>query len=587
MLRTHTCGELNLNYEGQIVKLCGWVNRRRDHGGLIFIDLRDQYGITQTVFNPELDKNAYETAKQLRTEYVILIEGKVGKRPEESENKGLTTGDIEIFSNKLEILNDSKTTPFEIDEITNVNEEVRLKYRYLDLRRKKLHNDILTRSKITFWVREFLYKNNFNEIETPVLMKSTPEGARDFLVPSRNFAGKFYALPQSPQTYKQLLMISGFDKYFQIVKCFRDEDLRKDRQPEFTQIDIEMSFIDEQDVMDVASGLTQLLFKKVKNLDIELPLRKLSYKEAFEVYGSDKPDLRFDLRIKNLNSVFTNTEFNAFKSVIENGGEIACIKIEQGNNFSRKQVDNIIEDSKKAGAKGMAFFRYTENEIVNGIAKFLSDEEKTELKNQLNLNEGDLCLVIADSYEVTYSVLGLIRLKLAEQLNLIDPKRMELLWVVDFPLLEYSEDEKRYVARHHPFTSPVTEDLDKLETQPQKIKARAYDLVLNGNEIAGGSIRIHDTKIQEKMFKALGISKSEAEEKFGFLLNALKYGAPPHGGIAFGLDRLAMILTESESIRDVIAFPKTSSGLSLMDNCPSEVSTEQLRELKIKTLSIK
>lgn len=587
MLRTHTCGELNLNYEGQIVKLCGWVNRRRDHGGLIFIDLRDQYGITQTVFNPELDKNAYETAKQLRTEYVILIEGKVGKRPEESENKGLTTGDIEIFSTKLEILNDSKTTPFEIDEITNVNEEVRLKYRYLDLRRKKLHNDILTRSKITFWVREFLYKNNFNEIETPVLMKSTPEGARDFLVPSRNFAGKFYALPQSPQTYKQLLMISGFDKYFQIVKCFRDEDLRKDRQPEFTQIDIEMSFIDEQDVMDVASGLTQLLFKKVKNLDIELPLRKLSYKEAFEVYGSDKPDLRFDLRIKNLNSVFTNTEFNAFKSVIENGGEIACIKIEQGNNFSRKQVDNIIEDSKKAGAKGMAFFRYTENEIVNGIAKFLSDEEKTELKNQLNLNEGDLCLVIADSYEVTYSVLGVIRLKLAEQLNLIDPTRMELLWVVDFPLLEYSEDEKRYVARHHPFTSPVTEDLDKLETQPEKIKARAYDLVLNGNEIAGGSIRIHDTKIQEKMFKALGISKSEAEEKFGFLLNALKYGAPPHGGIAFGLDRLAMILTESESIRDVIAFPKTSSGLSLMDNCPSEVSTEQLRELKIKTLSIK
>lgn len=587
MLRTHTCGELNLNFEGQTVKLCGWVNRRRDHGGLIFIDLRDQYGITQTVFNPALDKKAYETAKQLRSEYVILIEGKVGKRPDESENKGLTTGDIEIFSTKLEILNDAKTTPFEIDEITNINEEVRLKYRYLDLRRRKLHNDILTRSKITFWVREYLFKSGFNEIETPILMKSTPEGARDFLVPSRTFAGKFYALPQSPQTYKQLLMVAGFDKYFQIVKCFRDEDLRKDRQPEFTQIDIEMSFVDENDVIDVASGLTKLLFKKVKNFDVKLPIKRISFKEAFEVYGSDKPDLRFELKIKKLNTIFSKTEFIAFKTVLENGGEIACIKIEQGNNFSRKQVDNIIDDSKKAGAKGMAFFRYNENEIVNGIAKFLSEDEKNALKLELNLQEGDLCLIVADSYDVTFSVLGFVRLKLAEQLNIIDLSRMELLWVVDFPLLEYSEDEKRYVARHHPFTSPVSEDLNKLETEPEKIKARAYDLVLNGNEIAGGSIRIHDTKIQEKMFKALGISKTEADEKFGFLLDALKYGAPPHGGIAFGLDRLAMILTESESIRDVIAFPKTSSGLSLMDNCPSEVSQEQLRELKIKTLSIK
>ncbi|KAA3611276.1 MAG: aspartate--tRNA ligase [Calditrichaeota bacterium] len=584
MLRTHTCGELSAENLNQSVTLSGWVKRRRDHGGLIFIDLRDQYGITQVVFNPKINGEAYEVAKSIRNEFVIKITGIVESRPQDAENTNLTTGDIEIASTDLEILNTSQTTPFEIDDNINVNEEIRLKYRYLDLRRDKLHKDIQVRSKISYLVRNYLVESGFCEIETPILMKSTPEGARDFLVPSRNFAGKFYALPQSPQTYKQLLMISGFDKYFQIVKCFRDEDLRKDRQPEFTQIDIELSFVDENDVIDVASRLTQTLFKEILNIDIEMPIKRMGYTEAFETYGSDKPDLRFGLKINRLNEIFQNTDFNAFANVVGNNGEIACLKIENGQRFSRKQIDNLITDAKKFGAKGLAFFRYTEGEISTGIAKFLKDVEKQKLIAKLNLQEDDLVLIVADNYQTTFDVLGQIRLNLAEQLDMIDKSKYDLLWITDFPLLEYDSEEQRYVARHHPFTSPVKNDILNLETTPEKVKARAYDLVLNGNEIAGGSIRIHDTDLQQKMFKTLGISKKEAESKFGFLLDALKYGAPPHGGIAFGLDRLVTVLTGNDSIRDVIAFPKTNSGLSLMDMAPSEVDNKQLLDLSIKTI---
>lgn len=583
MYRTHTCGELTAKNISDTVTLCGWVKRRRDHGGLIFIDLRDQYGITQVVFNPAIDKNSFELAKSLRNEYVIQINGYVEQRPDDSENEGLTTGEIEVVAQKLDILNVSKTTPFEIDDDVKVGEETKLKFRYLDLRRDKLHTDIQIRSEVAYLVREFLHKKGFCEIETPILMKSTPEGARDFLVPSRNFMGKFYALPQSPQTYKQLLMVSGFDKYFQIVKCFRDEDLRKDRQPEFTQIDIEMSFVDEDDIIQVASNLTKTIFKQIKNIDIQLPIRRLSYEEAMTRYGSDKPDLRFDLKIQTITEIFANTQFNAFKNDSDDA-RIACINVKDGQKITRNQVDHLIEFAKRTGAKGLAWFRYLNDEIVNGVAKFLTEKERSELKEQLNLSEGDLCLIISDVFQVTYEVLGQIRLKLAEILNVIDKSQTSLVWIVDFPLLEFSVEENRFVARHHPFTSPAIDDLDKLENSPATVKARAYDLVLNGNELAGGSIRIYDSKIQQKMFNALGISKEEAEEKFGFLLNALKYGAPPHGGIAFGLDRFVMLLTGNESIRDVIAFPKTSSGISLMDNCPSEVSMEQLKELSLKTL---
>jgi aspartyl-tRNA synthetase len=580
MLRTHTCGALSNTNLNQKVTLSGWVKKRRDHGGLIFVDLRDQYGVTQIVFNPKNNLPAFEVAKALRNEFVIKVTGVVEPRPEDAENSDLTTGDIEVNVEELEILNIAKTTPFEIDNDINVNEEIRLKYRYLDLRREKIHNDIRTRSTITSHVRHYLVQEGFCEIETPILMKSTPEGARDFLVPSRNFAGKFYALPQSPQTYKQLLMVSGFDKYFQIVRCFRDEDLRKDRQPEFTQIDLELSFVEEEDVISVASNLVQYLFKKALNLDIEMPIQRMGYTEAFETYGSDKPDLRFDLKIEKIKDIFQNTEFNAFKSV----QEIACIKIPDGKNITRKQIDNLILDAKKLGAKGLSFFRVAANEISTGVAKFLSVEEKDNLKKRLALQEGDLVLIIADEYQSTFEILGQIRLNLANQLNLFGERKYKLVWITDFPLLEYDTDEQRFVARHHPFTSPTVKDLENLEENPEDITARAYDLVLNGSEIAGGSIRIHDTLVQQKMFKLLGISKEEAESKFGFLLDALKYGAPPHGGIAFGLDRLVMILTGNDSIRDVIAFPKTNSGLSLMDMAPSDVDKKQLQELSLKTI---
>ena len=441
---------------------------------------------------------------------------------------------------------------------------------------------MIIRSKAYRIIRNHLSENNFVEIETPVLMKSTPEGARDFLVPSRNYPGRFYALPQSPQTYKQLLMVAGFDRYFQIVKCFRDEDLRKDRQPEFTQIDMEMSFVNEDDVIDIASKLTAKVFSEIMDINIPLPFARMKYKDAYEQYGTDKPDLRFEMKITQLNSIFENTEFNVFKSVLDAQGNIAALVVPQGALLKRNRIDRLVERSKELGAKGLAYFKYQNKEFAAGIAKFISEDEKKQLTEQLALKEDDLILIVADTYQITFPVLGQLRLELAQELELIDKEAYRFVWIVDFPLLEFSQEENRYVARHHPFTSPKPEQIDSLDSAPENIIARAYDLVLNGSEIAGGSIRIHNRELQKKLFKALKISDEEAESKFGFLMKALEYGAPPHGGIAFGLDRLLMILTASESIRDVIAFPKTTSALSLMDNAPSEVSEDQLNELRIR-----
>jgi len=582
MLRTHTCGELNSKYLEKTVTLCGWVNSRRDHGGVIFIDLRDQYGLTQIVFNPVENAAEFQKAKALRTEYVVQVTGVVGNRPPEMANPDLNTGLIEVNISKLTILNQSETPPFEIRDNVEVNEETRLKYRYLDLRRSKLHSDMRERAKTISVIRRYMELNKFCEIETPVLMKSTPEGARDFLVPSRNFPGRFYALPQSPQTYKQLLMIAGFDKYYQVVKCFRDEDLRRDRQPEFTQIDIEMSFIDETDIIALASGLVKEVFKEMLKLDINYPIRQMKFKEAFEVYGSDKPDLRYEIKISTITDIFGATEFKAFKDVISAGGNIACLVVKAEHTFTRKMIDQLSERVKQYGAKGLAYCKRVGEKLETGISKFLNADEQKSIIQNLDLKENDFVLAIADEYDVVYNALGFVRTQLAEMFNLIDPDQFEFLWVIDFPLFEFSSEEDRYVSRHHPFTSPKIEDMDKLESDPENVLARAYDLVLNGNEIAGGSIRIHQKDIQQKIFAALRIDEQEAQEKFGFLLDGLKYGAPPHGGIAFGLDRLAMILTKSESIRDVIAFPKTSSGLSLMDSAPSSVSELQLKELHIK-----
>jgi len=584
--RTHTCNELTVNNIGDSVVLNGWVHSKRDHGALIFIDLRDRYGLTQIVFNPEINNDIYTLAKDLKSEYVIEIHGKVEKRPEESLNKVIKTGEVEVEVTDLIVFNKSKTTPFEISEEIEIKEEIRLTYRYLDLRKKKLQYNFILRSKINQIIRNYLYNKDFLEIETPVLMKSTPEGARDFLVPSRNHPGKFYALPQSPQTYKQLLMIAGFDRYFQIVKCFRDEDLRKDRQPEFTQIDIEMSFVEQNDVIDMASKLISEVFEKTIDYKIKLPIEKISFKDSFERFGNDKPDLRIPFEIVTLNELFKNSEFQIFNDTLKNNGSIAGIKIKGGVAFTRKKIDLLIEDTKKKGAKGLAYLKYKDDDFETGISKFLSSDEKIGLKEMFNIENGDLLLILADNYNLVYSILGEIRLDVAEEMNLINEDEYKFLWVVDFPLLEFSAVEDRYIARHHPFTQPQIDGDHVFDESPEKILAKAYDLVLNGNEIAGGSIRIHQKKLQEKMFDILKISKKEAEQKFGFLLNALQYGAPPHGGIAFGLDRMIMLLTKSKSIRDVIAFPKTNSAYSLMEGAPSYVAENQITDLHLKLKNI-
>jgi len=581
--RTHTCGELRETHIGQTVTLNGWVDSRRDLGGVIFIDLRDRYGITQIVFEPSYNAIAHEEAKDLRSEWVISVSGKVRRRPDGTENPNLETGLIDVMIDEVTILNKAQVPPFPIEDEIDTNEEIRLRYRYLDLRRKRMQRNLILRHKMYQITRKYFDENNFLEIETPFLMKSTPEGARDFLVPSRLHKGHFYALPQSPQTYKQILMVAGFDRYFQIVKCFRDEDLRADRQYEFTQIDVEMSFVDEEDVFQVVEGLMIRLYKEALNIDLETPFLRLKFNEAMELYGTDKPDLRFDLKLINLNSVFEKSEFRLFADAVKKGGIVSGLNAKGCGNYTRNQLDVLTDFVKKLGSGGLIWIKVTENGLESPTLKFFSEPEQKHLIDKMNAQTGDLILIQAGEWKKALAIMGALRLEMARRMDLIkENSEPKILWITDFPLFEYSEEEKRLVAVHHPFTSPKDEDVDLMLTEPLKVKAKAYDLVLNGNEIAGGSIRINTPEIQSRMFEALGISKEEAEEKFGFLLKAFMYGAPPHGGIAFGFDRMVMLFAGEKSIRDVIAFPKTSNGISLMDNSPSPVRPEQLKELHIR-----
>ena len=577
-MKTLNNTELNKNNIGETVTLQGWVNKKRNLGGLIFIDLRDRSGIIQLVVRPE-NKN-YELSESLKNEYVIEITGNIVER--ENKNTTIATGEIEVEVTTLTILNEAIDLPFEISDNTTALEDTRLKYRYLDIRRDHIKNKLITRHKIMYAIRNFLNKENFIEIETPILGRSTPEGARDYLVPSRVSKGKFYALPQSPQIYKQLLMVSGMERYYQIAKCFRDEDLRADRQPEFTQVDIEMSFVEQNDVMTLAENLIASVFKEVKNIDIKLPLERMQYEDAINNYGSDKPDLRFEMPIQDITEIFKETEFTIFKDIIQNNGIINCLVVKNSaDKYSRKELDKLTEYVKTYQAKALSYLKYTENTLSGSIAKVLSQKEQKELKTKLNLEENDLVLIVADKKNIVKNSLGSLRTKLGNDLNLIDPKEFRLLWVVDFPVFEYNEEEKRYEACHHPFTAPHDEDIDKLKTDPENCHAKAYDIVINGYEAGGGSIRIHKSDIQEKMFEAIGFTKEEAYEKFSFLINAFQYGTPPHGGLAFGLDRLTMLLTDTENIRDVIAFPKTASASDLMNEAPNIVDEKQLKELGI------
>ena len=573
-LRTHTNGELTAKDLKKEVRLAGWVLTNRDHGGLIFIDLRDRYGITQIVFEPN-KKELFSEANKLRREYCIAVSGTIRKRPKGMENKNLKTGQIEVLVDKLVVLNKSEVPPFEIDARTEINEDLRLKYRYLDLRREELQKNIITRAKITRIVRDYMEKNSFVEIETPMLTKSTPEGARDYLVPSRVHAGKFYALPQSPQIFKQLLMVSGFDRYFQIVKCFRDEDLRADRQPEFTQIDVEMSFIDEKNIHDVSEGMIKEIFKSVLKKDIKTPFRKMTFNEAIENYGTDKPDLRYDLRLYDVDGIAKKSDFNVFK----NTEVVKCLFIDK--EIPRADLDILVSYAIREGAQGLAWIKVLNGKFEGNLAKFFSEKLQKELIKKTNAAKNGVLLFIADRKKIANNVLGRLRCYLAKKYNYIKDE-WDFCWITEFPLLEYSDEEQRYVSVHHPFTAPFKEDLKYLDKEPGKVRSRGYDLVLNGVEIGGGSIRIHNKETQDLMFKALGISKEEARVKFGFLLDALKFGCPCHGGIAFGLDRLCALLTKNESIREVIAFPKNKAAEDLMSEAPSEVDTKQLKELNLK-----
>lgn len=573
---------LNTDYSiknvGEQITLNGWVAKVRDLGGVIFIDLRDRSGIMQLVVRP--DSACYALASSLKNEYVIKVTGKLVAR--EKANLNIPTGEIEMEVEKLELLNKSLELPFEVSDNTTALEDTRLKYRYLDLRRNSLSSNLITRHKITLAVRNFLDKERFIEVETPVLCKSTPEGARDYLVPSRVNKGKFYALPQSPQIFKQLLMVGGIERYFQIAKCFRDEDLRADRQPEFTQIDIEMSFVLEDDVMSLAERLVAHVFKEIKGIDIKLPLIKMKYDDAISKYGSDKPDLRFDMEIQDITSIFANTEIGFFKSNLENDGIInAVVAKNAADKYSRKEIDKLTDYVKTYKASGLAYLK-VEDEMSGSIAKLLSANERTDLINKLNLEKNDIVFIISDKYNVVKTALGSLRCKLARDLGLINPDDYKLLWVVDFPSFEWSEEEGRFMATHHPFTAPKDEDVDKLLTDKAHCYSKAYDIVINGYEAGGGSIRIHDEAVQEKMFEALELTPEQIKTKFGFFVDALKYGTPPHGGLAFGLDRLTMLLTGTENIRDVIAFPKTASASDLMSECPNVVDDAQLKELGIK-----
>lgn len=581
--RTHTCGELNKKNVNEQVILMGWVNTRRDHGGLIFVDLRDREGKTQVVFDPKISEEAHLTAHKIRNEYVIAINGEVSNRGEDAINPNLKTGEIEIRVKNIKILNTSEPPPFSIDEYSDIGDDLRLKYRYLDLRKTEMKNNLIVRHRVGHLIRNFLNTRGFLDIETPFLTKSTPEGARDYIVPSRVNPGKFYALPQSPQLFKQLLMISGFDKYYQIVRCFRDEDLRADRAPEFTQLDMEMSFVERDDIFNLIEDLMVHLFKEILGIIINKPFLRYDYDQVMSKYGIDKPDLRYDMEIIDLNEVFLQTNFQIFSGIIENDGIIGAIKTEKPDSFSRKNIDDLNNFVKSLDLAGLSYIRFKEdNTIQSSIAKYLSGDEIGQIRQKTNAKAGDLIFIIAGPKMTALQALGQIRIKLARDLNLVDNSQYRFLWVTNFPLFEYSNTEKRYTSMHHPFTAPIDKDIALLDKNPYNARSKAYDLVLNGSEIGGGSIRIHQTEIQEKIFDLLKINKTEAEQKFGFLLNALKYGAPPHGGIAFGLDRLVMILTGSSSIREVIAFPKTQKATCLLTGAPSEVNDEQLKELHLK-----
>ena len=575
-------GTLTKNDIGKEVKLAGWVLRRRDHGGVIFVDLRDRTGFAQIVFNPQVNEEAHNKAQDLRSEFVISVVGKVRARSEEMINPKIPTGEIEVMVEKLELLNTSETPPFMLEDDIDTNEEIRLKYRYLDLRRPKIFNNLYYRFLITNAFRKHLAANGFIDVETPILNKSTPEGARDFLVPSRLSAGDFYALPQSPQIFKQILMISGFDRYYQIAKCFRDEDLRADRQPEFTQVDIETSFLSTDEFLSIMEKVIADIVKEVYNIDLPLPLPRLSYKEAMENYGSDKPDTRFELKLINVEDAVRGCDFAVFKNALDNKFIIRCLNAKGGEKLSRKDIDDFTKYVGIFGAKGLAWMRVTENGLESNIVKFFSKENQNKILEITNAEKGDLLFFVADTPKITFDALGNLRLKVAEKLNLIDKDKLNFLWVVEFPLFEYDYKEKRISATHHPFTAPVPEDIAILESDTLKVRSDTYDLVLNGNEIGGGGQRIYDSSVQAKIFNLLGISKEKAKERFGFLLDALKYGAPPMCGMAFGIDRVVMLLQKQESIREVIAFPKTQKGQCLMSGCPSTVDEEQLEELHLK-----
>ncbi|QTA78092.1 Aspartate--tRNA(Asp/Asn) ligase [Desulfonema limicola] len=587
MRRTHHCYELGAEDIGRQVVLMGWVQRRRDHGGVIFVDLRDREGITQVVFNPEIDQKVHEKAHALRSEYVLAVRGSVAPRPEGMINPNIKTGHIEVIVSEIRILNNAQTPPFMIEDRIDVSENIRLKYRYLDLRRPSIQKNIIIRYKASAAVRNYLNDKGFLDLETPVLTKSTPEGARDYLVPSRVNPGQFYALPQSPQLFKQLFMISGFDRYYQIVRCFRDEDLRADRQPEFTQIDIEMSFVGEEDIMNISEGMLQHVFKEIMGKELNLPFQRLTYDEAVSRYGLDKPDIRFGLELKDLSDIVENSGFKVFSGVVKKGGVVKAINVKGGINFSRKELDDMTDFVSIYRAKGMAWIKVKEDGWQSPIAKFFSDKEKQAMIERLDMEPGDLIVFGADMPKIVNESLGHLRNHLGKKLDLINEDEYAFTWVTHFPMFEYDETEKRCQALHHPFTAPFEDDYDKLESDPLNVKSRAYDIVLNGFEIGGGSIRIHQMEIQKKIFAALGMDTSEYEEKFGFLLTALESGAPPHGGIAFGFDRLVMLLCRESSIRDIIAFPKTQKASCLMTNAPSEASKAQLDELALKIRKIK
>ena len=580
--RTNYCAELSKEDAGKEVVVCGFVQKQRDKGTLIFIDLRDRTGIVQLTFDDTTDRVIFEKAESVRAEYVLAAKGTVKVR--ESVNPDIKTGEIEIFVTDLRILSKAETPPFHITDDTNVNEELRLKYRYLDLRRNEMQQTMMLRHKIVKAARDYYDENGFLEIETPILIKSTPEGARDYLVPSRVHHGSFYALPQSPQLYKQLLMLSGYDRYMQVARCFRDEDLRADRQPEFTQLDLEMSFVDQEDVIAVNEGFIQYVFKQILNVDIQTPFLRLSYEEAMNRYGSDKPDTRFEMELCDLSDLLVNTEFKVFQGALAAGGSVrAIVARDAADKLSRKEIDKLVDFVKTYRAKGLAFTRLTADGESSSYEKFLSEQEKAAIRERLAVESGDVIFIVADSSDnVVYDSLGQLRCELAKKLDLIDNSRYDLLWVTDFPLFEYDEENGRYAAKHHPFTAVADEDMDKIETDPGSCHAKAYDMILNGCEVGGGSIRISNPELQNRTLKALGFTEEEAHERFGFLIDAFRYGAPPHGGMAYGLDRLVMLMLHKESIRDVIAFPKVQNASELMSQCPAEVDVQQLDELGIQ-----